>query len=113
MKYIKAWRCDNLNEALILNMGQTVVISMLVYLLQRKQKKRDELVNKRTENRKKESLLLLEMNMACARLAYAVAVAIKNKRTNGEVAEGIEAYEQAKEKYFTFLNEQAKDSLER
>lgn len=50
--------------------------------------------------------------MACARLSYAVAVAIKNKRVNGEVEEGIEAYEEAKEKYFKFLNEQAKEHLE-
>ena len=97
---------------MILSMSQTFIISMLVYFLQRKQKRRDYRLESKSEKRTKESLLLLELNMACARLSYAVAVAIKNKRVNGEVEEGIEAYEEAKEKYFKFLNEQAKDHLE-
>lgn len=100
-----------MSEAIILSTLQTVVISMLIFYLQRKQKLRDEEARQRAENRKKEGMLLLEMNMACANLAYAVAVAIKNKKTNGEVTEGIESYEKAKGKYFAFLNEQAKDHL--
>lgn len=101
-----------LNEAVILSAVQTVVLSMLIFYLQRRQKLRDDEMKERAEARKRESLLLLEMDMACAALAYAVAIAIKNKKTNGEVAEGIKAYEKAKEKYFAFLNEQAKDHLQ-
>ena len=101
-----------LNEAVILSAFQTILISMLIYYLQRKQKKHDDEARQRAEARKHESLLLLELNMACAGLAYAVAVAIKNKRVNGEVTEGIMAYEKAKCKYFAFLNEQAKDHLQ-
>ena len=71
-------------------------------------KKREE----HEEARKKESLLLLELNMASAKLSYAVAMAIKRGTPNGEVEEGIKAYKEAKEKYYHFLNEQAKEYLD-
>ena len=98
---------------MMLGTAQTLAISMLIYFLQRKQKKWDDEARRRSETRKKESLLLLELNMACAKLAYAVAVAVKTGKANGEVEEGVKAYEEAKKKYFSFLNEQAKDNLER
>lgn len=101
-----------LSEAVIISAFQTILISMLIYYFQRKQKKHDDEVRQRAEARKNESLLLLELNMACAGLAYAVAIAIKNNKVNGEVTEGITAYEKAKGKYFAFLNEQAKDHLQ-
>jgi hypothetical protein len=51
------------------------------------------------------------MNMANAKLAYAVAMAIKRGSPNGEVEEGIEAYTKAKEKYLKFIDEQAMERL--
>jgi hypothetical protein len=77
----------------------------------RKQKHKDAHVERRAEARKKESLLALEMHMATAKLSYAVAMAVKRGSPNGEIEDGIEAYEAAKHKYLAFLNEQAAEHL--
>ncbi len=49
--------------------------------------------------------------MATAKLAYATAVALRRGRANGEVEEGVEAYETARKKYLDFLNRQATEYL--
>ena len=38
-------------------------------------------------------------------------MAVKRGYANGEVEEGVEAYEEAKSNYFKFLNEQATEHL--
>ena len=73
--------------------------------------KHGEEVNKRADARKEESFLALEMQMANAKLSYATAMALKRGHANGEVEDGITAYEDAKKKYFDFLNRQATDHL--
>ena len=66
---------------------------------------------KRAAARQKESLLALELNMSTAKLAYATAVALRRGHANGEVEEGIRAYNEAKKKYVDFLNAQASEHL--
>lgn len=85
----------------------SLVCGVLMALFNRRQNRKDKEVAARAEARKKESLLALEMNMANAKLSYAVAMAIKRGSPNGEVEDGIEAYNEAKSKYFKFLDEQA------
>ena len=85
----------------------SLVCGVLMAHFNRRQNRKDKEVAARAEARKKESLLALEMNMANAKLSYAVAMAIKRGTPNGEVEEGIEAYNEAKSKYFKFLDEQA------
>ncbi|MBQ4047312.1 MAG: hypothetical protein IJC93_02960 [Clostridia bacterium] len=85
----------------------SLVCGILLALFGRRQSRKDAAVEQRAAARKKESLLSLEMNMASAKLSYAIAMAIKRGTPNGEVEEGVEAYEAAKHKYLTFLNEQA------
>ena len=77
----------------------------------RAQKRRDEEAEKRAAARQKESLLALELNMSTAKLAYATAVALRRGHANGEVEEGIRAYNEAKKKYVDFLNAQANEHL--
>ena len=77
----------------------------------RAQKRRDEETDERAKARQKESLLALELNMSTAKLSYATAVALKRGHANGEVEEGIKAYNEAKKKYVDFLNEQANEHL--
>lgn len=85
----------------------SLVCGVLMALFNRRQNRKDKEVNARAEARKKESFLALEMNMANAKLSYAVAMAIKRGTPNGEVEEGIDAYNAAKSKYVKFLEEQA------
>ena len=97
--------------AIIIGITETIFTAMLIFYLQRKQNKLDKLKEKHEQARKEESLLQMELIMASAKLSYACAVALKRGKANGEVEEGTKAYEEAKDKYYHFLNEQAKDYL--
>lgn len=72
-----------------------------------RQKKRERYEDERAAARKKESLLHLELQNATAKLALASAVALKRGKANGEVEEGVAAFNAANEKYRAFLREQA------
>ena len=88
-----------------------VISAVLAFYVQRRQKKRDEDMERHAEARKREAHLSLEMQMATAKLAYAVAMAAKRGTPNGEVEDGIEAYNAAKKNYLEFLNEQAAEYI--
>lgn len=89
----------------------TILTGSILYYWQRKQRRRDAAVDKRAEARKCESLLLLDMQMATAKLSYACAMALKRGTANGEVEDGVAAYEEAKTRYTKFLNQQAVEHL--
>lgn len=67
-------------------------------------------INKRREDdekdKRKEAKLNLDLTFASAQLAYASAMALKRGRPNGEVEEGIKAYNKAMETYRNFEREQ-------
>lgn len=89
----------------------TIICGIFMAHYNKKQNSKDARVERRAEERKQESLLALEMNMANAKLSYAVAMAIKRGTPNGEVEEGIEAYEDARKKYLQFLDKIAIEHL--
>ena len=95
----------------ILGLLPAIIAGAIGFYIQRKQKMRDAAVDKRAEARKCESLLLLDLQMATAKLSYACAMALKRGSTNGEVEEGVAAYEEAKDRYTKFLNQQAVEHL--
>ena len=97
--------------AFILGLVPTIATGIALFYWQRAQKKRDRDNEIHAEARKTEALLSLELQMATAKLSYAVAMAIKRGTPNGEVEEGVEAYTKAKDKYTNFLNGQAKEHL--
>lgn len=76
-----------------------------MYWFNQSMHEREKNADRRAELRKKESLLALKMQMANGKLAYAVAMAHKLGKANGEVEEGIEAYEEVKKEYYDFINE--------
>ncbi len=90
-----------------------IIIGIALFCFKRVQNKRDAEAQKYREAKRKQDLLAMEMQMANNKLSYAVAMAIKRGTPNGEVEEGIEAYEAAKTKYLHFLNEQAAENLNR
>lgn len=98
-------------QILISSIVSPVLVGIFLAIFARVQAKRNQKVDKRAEARKEESLLALDMQMATAKLSYAVAMAYKRGYPNGEVEEGIEAYKLAKEKYFDFINRQATEQL--
>lgn len=89
----------------------SLVCGIVLAMFNKKQNRKDAEVERRAAARKEESFLALEMNMANAKLSYAVAMAIKRGTPNGEVEEGIEAYEAAKKKYIKFLDKLAIEHL--
>lgn len=89
----------------------SLTVGVLMAVFNRSQAKRDETERKITEEQRRESVLHLELIMATAKLSYAVAMAIKRGTANGEVEEGIEAYEKAKKRYDAFLKEIAAEHL--
>ena len=95
----------------IIAIAQTAFISMLVFYLQRKQKNSDAKAEERAKAIKEETLLQLEMSMANNKLSYALAMAVKNGKHNGEVEEAVEAYEKAKKNFYKFMNKQAIEHL--
>ena len=97
--------------AFILGLLPSVITGIIGLYIQRRQKKRDKAVEKQEEARERESLLNLDLTMAGAKLSYACAMAMKRGEPNGEVEEGVEAYETAKTAYYRFLNEQAAEHL--
>lgn len=89
----------------------SIVVGVFMAYYNKSQNKKDKEREKKDEARRKESLLALEMQMATAKLAYALAMAVKRGTPNGEVEEGVRAYEEAKGKFLVFLNEQALNHL--
>lgn len=89
----------------------SLVVGIIMALYNRKQSKRDKERDKIEDARRDESLLALELQMATAKLSYATAMALKRGQANGEVEEGIAAYEEAKTKYYAFLNRQAMEHI--
>lgn len=95
----------------LLGLVPSIITSMAVFYWQRGQRKRDAAVDAVAAARKRQDLLSLEMQMATAKLSYAVAMAYKRGAPNGEVEDGIQAYNEARHKYLAFLNEQATEHL--
>ena len=89
----------------------SIVVGVFMAYYNKSQNKKDKEREKIDEARRKESLLALEMQMATAKLAYALAMAVKRGTPNGEVEEGVRAYEEANGKFLDFLNEQALNHL--
>ncbi len=91
----------------------SVLCGVFMAWFNRKQNRKDAQMERRAEARRREGLLSLELQMATAKLSYATAMALKRGKANGEVEEGIVAYEAARKKYLAFLNEQAAEHLTR
>lgn len=64
-------------------------------------------IDKRAEQRMKESLLTMRLINADTQLTLGVAMAIKRGHANGEIEEGLEAVKAAQEEYQKFNDELA------
>ena len=91
----------------------SLIVALVMASINRRQKGRETEQDARAEARKRESMLHLNLQMATAKLSYATAMALKRGKANGEVEEGVAAYEDAKREYYDFLNQQATEHLNR
>ena len=64
-------------------------------------------IDKRAEQRKKESLLTMQLISADTKLTLGLAMAVKRGHANGEIEEGLEAVKAAQEEYQKFNDELA------
>lgn len=98
-------------ESLIYAIAPSLLVGVIMALFNRRQRHRDAQMDARSEARKRETLLALDLQMATAKLSFATAMAIKRGNPNGEIEEGVDAFENAKKRYLEFLNEQAASHL--
>lgn len=89
--------------------AQSVIGGLILYRI----KKNDEKAQEAQKIKEEGELLNLEMTAANGKLSYACAMALKRGKANGEVEDAVKAYEEAKVKYYDFLNAQAIHSLKK
>ena len=97
--------------ASVLSAAASVLTGLLLFYFQRQQRRRDERAARQAERRKRESLLSLEMMSANNQLSYALAMAVRRGRPNGEVETALEAYNEAKAAYDHFKAELAAEQM--
>lgn len=89
----------------------SIITAMAVFYLQRAQKNKDSRMDAHENAIAQRDALALELQIATAKLTFAVAMAVKRGKPNGEIEEGVEAYKIAKERYNKFIREQAAEHL--
>ena len=80
--------------------------AVIVFYVQRRQNKNDAKEEGLAKAKRAETKLSLDLQMATAKLSYAVAMAVKRGTPNGEIEEGIKAYKDALEEFQKFEREQ-------
>ena len=70
-----------------------------------------EETKEKEDQRKKESLLAMELSNANAKLTVGVAMALKRGHANGEIEEGLKAVQMAMDAYEAYLREVANAAL--
>jgi len=91
----------------LLGLVPSILTAMIVFYLQRAQKNKDARLEAHEEALAHRDALALELQIATAKLTFAVAMAVKRGSPNGEIEEGVKAYNEAKERYNKFIREQA------
>ena len=96
---------------LILSGIQSVIFGMVIFFIQRGSHRRDARDDSRAKARMREAALLMRLTDAGNRLSYAVAMAVRRGRPNGEIEEAVTAYEAASAEYNEFCRCQAQEHL--
>ena len=90
----------------ILGLLPSIVCGVILFYVQRSQKKRDEKAERRAKEREREAFVTLEVTLAGTQLSYATAMAVKRGTPNGEMEEAIEQYDKALTEFRKFEREQ-------
>lgn len=72
-----------------------IVTGIVLAWWNRQQKERDRANDEKELQRRRSEEVRISLLVAAAKLSYAVAMAVKRGRPNGEIEEGIEQYKEA------------------
>ena len=89
-------------ETLFAAITPGLVVGLMLFYWERKQKKRDKRANEVADAQAKGNLLRLDLEVATAQLSYAVAMAYKRGHANGEMESAIGKYEETMERFREF-----------
>lgn len=92
--------------AIIISIVASIISGMVLFFLQRYFKKQEVKEERRQQAREKENILILKSIDAIGKLTYADAIAIRDGKTNGELKEAIQEYNDVKEEMYEYLLEQ-------
>lgn len=83
-----------------------LIVGVVLAVWGARQKKREAEQKTEEEGRVKSELLRISLVLATAKLSYAVAMAIKRGKPNGEIEDGIAQYNKSLERFREFEREQ-------
>ena len=83
----------------------SVLVGVILAVWNGRQKKRDQEQLQREKERVKSERLRISLLVSTAQLSYAVAMAWKRGKPNGEVEVGVEAYNRAMEEFREYERE--------
>lgn len=89
-------------QELLISMLPSALVGIFLAVFNSHQKKREERAEEKEKLREEADACRLSLMLATAKLSYAVAIALKRGKPNGEIEEGVEQYEKAKERFKEF-----------
>ncbi len=92
--------------SIIISTGASVISGMALFFLQRYFKKKEKREAERDRVRRRENVLLMKSLDAVGKLTYANAIAIRDGKTNGEMHEAMESYNESKDEMYDYILEQ-------
>ena len=92
--------------AIIISIISSIISGMVLFFLQRFFKTKAKKDEESDKTKAKENFLILKSIDAVGKLTYANAVAIKEGKTNGEMHEAMEYYNEARQEMYDYLLEQ-------
>ena len=82
-------------EIIITAVLPSLTVGILLAIFNKRQQKKASVIEEEKKARLESEYLQLNLTVATAQLAYAVAMAVKRGEPNGEIEDGIEAYDKA------------------
>ena len=93
-------------EIIISAVLPSLTVGVIMAIFNRKQQKQIQKEEEKEKAKLESAVLELNLVVATAQLSYAVAMALKRGEPNGEIEEGIEAYEKAMSDFRKFERKQ-------
>lgn len=93
-------------ETIIMAILPSLTVGILLAIFNRRQQKRAIEIAEEREAKLESEYLQLNLTVATAQLSYAVAMAVKRGEPNGEIEEGIKAYDKAMNDFRKFERKQ-------
>lgn len=95
----------------VLGLLPALITGVCMALFNRRLTRRDQETKAHLHEREQESQLLLQLQMATAKLSHVTATALSGGKLNGNVEEAMGAYREAKTNYVAFVNAQVAKNL--